>query len=431
MDQVREEVMLKDHYRLHFVPTKKFKTIHVIVKLKAPLNRQTITKRSLLSYVLRQGTKNYPSEQALQSKLDQLYGAGFSIDHTKKGHDHIMSFRLQVANEKFIANETNVIDEAIALLGEIIFHPYVENDAFPEKVVEREKTTLKQKIQAVQDDKMAYANMRLIDEMCKGETYQIHVHGYEEDLAQITPAQLYEYYQAMLTEDQMDIYVLGDFVVEEMAEKVHEVFQQKDRHTHISSAFIEEAPKALTGTPHVVIEEQDVEQSELRIGCRTYTTFKDTDYAALLVFNGIFGGFPSSKLFINVREKNSLAYYAASRMESHKGLLFVVSGIAPEDYEKARAIIEEQMEAMKQGQFSEDDINHTKELIINQLLETLDHPQGIVELLYQQVLADHTLQPNDLIHQIKHVTKEDIVNVAQKIAVDTIYLLTNKGESDE
>lgn len=426
-----EEVLNQGNYRLHIVPTKKFKTVHIIVKLKAPLNRETITKRALLPYVLRQGTKSYPNEQALQKKLDSLYGAGFSMDGVKKGNNHIISFRLQVANEKYIANESTVIDEAMSLLGEIIFSPNVTDGSFQPKVVEREKETLKQKINAVMDDKMAYANMRLIDEMCEGEVYQVHVQGYEEDLEHITAASLYEYYQHLLQEDQMDIYVLGDFDQNTLKTKIDHIFKQKNSIGHTLDNQQEKTIKKRETSPKEVIEEQNVQQAKLHIGYRTHTTYQSEEYSALHVFNGLFGGFPSSKLFINVREKNSLAYYAASRMESHKGLIFVVSGIAPEDYKKAREIIEAQMTAMRNGDFSEDDMNNTKELIVNQLLETLDHPQGIVEMLYQQILANKELSPTDLIKGIKQVTKEEVVRIANKIEEDTIYLLTNKGESNE
>jgi len=184
----------------------------------------------------------------------------------------------------------------------------------------------------------------------------------------------------------------------------------------------------LSSEANVIIEEQDIQQAKLHFGYRTNITFKDNDYPALQVFNGIFGGFPSSKLFINVREKNSLAYYAASRLESHKGLLLVFSGIAANDYEKAREIIELQMTAMRNGEFTEDELSETKDLIINQLLETLDHPQGIVELLYQQVIGDKVISPEELIEKIASVTVKDVIQVASNIQEDTIYLLTSKEE---
>ncbi len=283
--------------------------------------------------------------------------------------------------------------------------------------------TLKQKINAIIDDKMAYANMRLIDEMCVDEAYALHVHGYEEDLEEMTATNTYEYYQSMLQEDQLDIYIVGDFQEDMMVDKITAAIDKE-----INPQVIEKQEIRQESHPevNVVIEEQDIQQAKLHFGYRTNCTFNDHGYPALQVFNGLFGGFPSSKLFINVREKNSLAYYAASRLESHKGLLLVFSGIAANDYEKARDIIELQMTAMKEGQFTEDELSETKDLIVNQLLETLDNPQGIVELLYQQVLGDKEISPDELINNIQKVTKEEVIEVARNIQEDTIYLLTSK-----
>lgn len=425
MNVIGERTISKNGLNVHIVQSKKFKTINIVAKFRAPLRRKTITNRALLPYILRQGTKSYPTEQALQLKLDHLYGAVLSIDGAKKGDNHIISFRLEVANENYISNESTVIDEAITLLNEVIFYPQVVEGAFNPQVFNREKETLRQKMSAVIDDKMAYANMRLIDEMCSGEAYETHVHGYEEDLDEMTAKHTYEYYQSMLQEDQLDIYIVGDFEEDIMVDKLTAAIERESHHHNIE---VQEEKKKQISKVNVVIDEQEIQQAKLHLGYRTNCTFKDNDYPALQVFNGLFGGFPSSKLFINVREKNSLAYYAASRLESHKGLLLVFSGIAASDYEKAREIIELQMTSMKNGEFTEEALSETKDLIVNQLLETLDHPQGIVELLYQQVLGEKELSPDQLIENIRNVTTEDVIRVAGNIQEDTIYLLTSKED---
>lgn len=428
MVMIQEDVKNLNGLNLHLIPNDKFKTVNIVIKFKAPLNRETITKRALLPYVLQQGPKEYPSRKELQIALDNLYGAILSIDGGKKGNHHILSFRLEVANEKFIPNESNILEEAIRLLNEVIFHPNVSDDSFNEDIINREKETLRQKIKSVIDDKMKYANMRLIDEMCDGEAYQLHVSGYEEDLNEISATDLYQYYKKLLKEDQIDIYVLGDVKEDKIQELIGANFERKDESS--SNNVVEEEPKVTSKDPKEVIDKQHVQQAKLHIGYRTNIRFQDEKYPALQVFNGILGAFPSSKLFINVREKNSLAYYASSRLESHKGLLLVFSGIAPQDYEKARDIMAKQMTAMKNGDISEDELKETKDLIINQLLETLDHPQGIIEMLYQQVIAGTTLQPDQLIEKIKEVKVEDVVEVGKHIVEDTVYLLTSEGESN-
>ncbi|MFD1360395.1 EF-P 5-aminopentanol modification-associated protein YfmF [Lentibacillus salinarum] len=313
----------------------------------------------------------------------------------------------------------------MALFKEIIFQPHHQHNAFIPSVVAREKDTLKQKINAISDDKMRFANMRLIDEMCHDERYQLHVHGYEEDLEAITPENLYTCYQSVLKDDLLDLYVSGDVDSDTIKDKLTSAIQ---RDAAVRAVNDETSAVKRQDEPNVVIDKQNIQQAKLHFGYRTNITFHDDDYVALHVFNGLFGGFPSSKLFINVREKNSLAYYAASQFESHKGLLFVFSGIAPNDYEQAREIIEQQMEAMKNGDFTEEEMADTKELIVNQLLETMDHPKGLTELLYQQVVADKQRSPQDLIEGVKNVGKEDVIQVANKLNLDTIYLLTSQGD---
>jgi predicted Zn-dependent peptidase len=425
MTSIKEYVSKQDGYELHFIKSNKFKTNSITVKLKAPLNRETITYRALLPYVLNQGTNNYPSKQELQLKLDDLYGSVLGIGGGKKGENHIITIRMELANKKYIPDNLDIMNEGINMVHDILYNPYTKDNRFDESIFNRERDTLRQKIHAQKDDKMSYANMRLIDEMCKGEKYQLHVHGYEEDLENLSNNDLYSYYQTMIQSDQMNIYVHGDFDEEKVTKKFNAVFQRKEN----PSQAEEEAEVNQTVKQKEVIENQEIQQAKLHIGYRTNTTYRDKEYFALQVFNGIFGGFPSSKLFINVREKNSLAYYAASRLESQKGLLLVFSGIAPDDFEKARDIIKLQMEAMKDGDFTEDNLNETKELIVNQLLETMDHPQGIIELLYQQVLAGVTLTPEELLGNIKDVTKQDVIHVGNKIQEDTLYLLTQEGGS--
>lgn len=424
MNTIEEKIVNKEGLNLHFIQTDKYKTINIIAKFKAPLERETITKRALLPYILQQGTKNYPSRKELQLKLDGLYGAVLSVDGAKKGEDHVISVRLEIANQKFIPKESAIIDDGIALFSELFTQPNVSNDAFDEKIFNREKETLKQKMSAIKDDKMSYANIRLIDEMCEDEPYQLHVQGYEEDLNQITAHGLYDYFKKLWAEDQLDIYVLGDFDEGTIDKKITTAMKRTvaNRTRNQGTTVHKKIEK-----PKEVIEKQKIQQAKLHIGYRTNCTYRDDDYVALQVFNGLFGAFPSSKLFINVREKNSLAYYAASRMESHKGLLLVFSGIAPNDYEQARDIIRVQMSAMKEGEFTETELSETKHLIVNQLLETLDNPQGIIELLYQQVVANKTITPDQLITNIQQVTKEEVIQLAKKIEEDTVYLLTSEG----
>jgi len=420
----------KEHgYRLHVIQTEKFKTTQIVVKFKEKLNRETITKRALLPALLRHSTKRYSSRQALQRMLDELYGASFRIDSAKKGNDHVMSLRLEIANEKYISTNEQILTEAIALIKEVIFKPNVENDSFIDSVVEREKDVLKQRINGVKDDKMAFANQRLLDEMYKNDLFSIHSVGYEEDLASIDGKEMFNYYEEMLRSNDISIYISGDVDKDDVTDQIVEQIQfPTDKKPEVK---LKNESNTIKKDAQTIIEKEEIHQAKLHLGYRTNRTIKDADYPSLQVLNGLFGGFPNSKLFMNVREKHSLAYYASSMLEGLKGLLIVVSGIASEDYEKARKIIDEQLLALKSGDFTEEHIEETKHLLIHQLRSTLDHPQGMIEFDYQNELAELDRTPESFIQQIKNVTKEDIIECAKDIQLDTVYLLTSEsGDTD-
>ncbi|WP_079480130.1 EF-P 5-aminopentanol modification-associated protein YfmF [Halobacillus salinus] len=419
----KEKLSTKQGYRLHILPSDKYKTITIVAKFKSPLKREGITERALLPHVLQKATNEYPNVRSLQSAFENLYGTALSSDGSKKGENHVISFRMEVVNEAYLNDQEPILEEAMKLFHQVLFNPKTEGNGFDPEIVNREKQTLEQKITSIKDDKMSYANVRLMDNMCEGEPYSLHVHGYQEDLASITPEKLFQYYQNMITNDLLDVYVIGD-IDESQIETMTDQYFSRSQSTNVDNDQKAES-KEITDVKEIV-EPEEVNQGKLHIGYRTYTKFGDDDYYALQIFNGIFGGFPSSKLFMNVREKHSLAYYAASRFESHKGLLLVFSGIDPKDYDQAKSIILEQMEAMKNGDFTEEQVNETKEQVVNQLQETMDNANGLIEVLYHQMISGAEMPASQLMENIRKVTKEDVVRMANKVKLDTIYFLTSQ-----
>lgn len=420
MTVVSESIKEMSGYKLHIINTGKYKTNTLIWKMKAPLNEEEYTERSLLPHVLQSGSAKYPTTAKLRSFLDELYGASMFVDVSKKGEYQVVSFTIEVANEKFLSDQTPLLEKAFELLVELLVNPHIDGERFDPNTVEREKRTLKQRIQAVYDDKMRYSNLRLIEEMCKGEPYALHVNGDKEKVDQITPESLYNFYKRAFKEDELDLYVIGDIDesnVTSLAEKLLKFENRDPKRLHAEGSMSE-------SDVNEVVEAQDVKQGKLNIGFRTNVVYGDPDYYALQVFNGIYGGFSHSKLFINVREKASLAYYAASRLESHKGLLMVMSGVDFKNYELAVKIIKEQMNAMKDGDFSDQDIEQTKAVIKNQLLETIDTSRGLVEVLYHNIVSKQNISLDEWLEQMQAVSKEDIVKVANKVYLDTVYFLT-------
>lgn len=425
MSYLQEKQLDWNGLRVHTISTEKYKTNTIVLLLKNNLSEDTVTKRALLPQILQSGTAISPTRKELRNRLDDLYGATLSVDVQKKGENHIIVLRMDVANESYLQDPLPVLEKGMELLAEVLLKPALEENAFVSSIVESEKRSLKQRIQSVHDDKMRYANMRVTEEMCKGEPFALSVYGKEDEIERLNSQELFSYYKQVLENDEIDIYVVGDVKAEQVEEMTKKYFQMEERKP-ISKGSNSPGKKEIS-EENVVFEEQDVKQGKLHIGYRTNVTFADEDYYALQVFNGLFGGFSHSKLFINVREKASLAYYAASRYESHKGIIMVMSGIEFENYEKAVTIIKEQMQHMQNGDFTEKEVAQTKAMISNQLLETLDVPRASIELLYHNVIANTNRTMDDWLTGIEKVSKEDIVRVANKIQLDTTYFLKGKG----
>jgi predicted Zn-dependent peptidase len=402
---------------LHVVETKKYKTNTLVLKMKSPLSREVVTS-------LQSATEKYPTTTALRTHLDELYGASLNVDLSKKGEYHIISIRVEIANETYLSDQTPLLEKALTLLSDILLKPAQEDGAFVPSIVDQEKRSLKQRIQSVFDDKMRYASLRLVEEMCKNEPYSLHVNGIKDEVDTITPESLFNYYQKALREDRVDLYVVGDVESESIKNSVSKLFTLGNR-----EPIVAVNNQVTIEKENEVIEEQDVKQGKLNVGYRTNVSYDDPGYYALQVLNGIFGGFSHSKLFINVREKASLAYYAASRVESHKGLLMVMSGVDAKNYDQAVTIIKEQMTAMKNGDFTDKEMEQTKAVLKNQLLETIDTSRGLIEVLYNDAMAKDPKPIDAWLQNVDEVTKEQIVEVAGKIQLDTIYFLKGKGEA--
>ncbi|MRX70659.1 insulinase family protein [Bacillus lacus] len=424
MSLINENTVEHNGVKIHSISTEKFKTNTIVLRLSAPLNKEDVTLRALLPHVLQRAAADFPSTTELRRYLDELYGATLHVDLSKKGEKHIITFRMEIANEHYLKDSEPLLEKGMQLLSQILLKPLVENGRFSETIVNQEKRTLKQRIQAVYDDKMRYSNLRLVQEMFKNEPYALHVNGEVDAIDQITPQSLYEYYSRILKEDKIDLYIVGDVKDEEAAEYAKKYFFI---HDHMSSKSMAEKKTVSAGEVNEVIEKQDVKQGKLNMGFRTNIVYSDSDYYALQVLNGIYGGFSHSKLFINIREKESLAYYAASRVESHKGVLMVMSGIEEANYDKALTIIKKQMEEIKNGNVSDQELSQTKAVINNQLLETIDTSYGMIEVLYHNEISGTDRTFDEWMNGISSVTRDEVIDAAKKIELDTIYFL--KGDA--
>lgn len=408
---------------LHIRQTAQFKTVNFSIKWRAPLNEETAAQRTVLSNVLQHSNEKFPTSASYRSYLDDLFGTVLYFDTAKRGQEHTVLLNVETVNDQYLSHG-NVLNEVIDLIQEAIFKPNFENGVFKESIVNREKEMVIQRIQSIFDDKSRYAQKRLTEIIRPNSAASFSANGNIEAVKAITPQSLTKTYEDMLANDVIDIYVVGDINVEEMTEKLKTAFKFADRNalpkTH-------EDPTPANVEPYTK-ETQEMKQGKLHIGYSTPVRFGDEDFPKMQIFNGIFGGYAHSKLFMNVREKESLAYYASSSYSSQYGLLFVVSGIEPANEEKARQLIAEQLKVMQNGEITDLELAQTKAMLINQLKEALDSPRGQIEIFDQYKALDEPFTMDTWTARWQSVSKEDVQKVAQDIKLEATYFLCGKGE---
>lgn len=409
---------------LHIRQTTQFKTVNFSIKWRRGLTAKSASERTVLTNVLQHSNAKYKTTAAFRSFLDDLYGTVLYFDTSKRGNEHTVLLNVETVNDQYLAN-TSVLNDVLGLLHTAIFEPNLENDVFKESIVEREKKTVIQRIESIFDDKSRFAQFRLQQILRPNEPASISANGSVEEIQKITPASLYEAYQSMLANDKIDIYVAGDINEEEVVAKLRKALPFKDRTP-------EEVPAVLPQQHpdnDYVREQHEMKQGKLHIGFSTPVRFGDENFAKMQIFNGIFGGYPHAKLFMNVREKESLAYYASSSYASHYGLVFVVSGIEPKNEEKALTLIKEQLAVMQAGDITDLELEQTKAMLTNQLKESLDSARGQIEIFDQYKDLPEEFSVETWANKWKAVTKEDVVAMAKQVQLEAVYFLCGKEQA--
>lgn len=414
---------IDDGVTLNLINTSKFKTNLISIYFLRPLKRDEVTKNALIPLILKRGTSKYKSFLEIQKKLEELYGSNLSIDVNKKGERQVLRFTIEGPDSNYI-NSTDLLKEQLNMLFEIINNPLIESDSFSEKYVEQEKVNLKRRIEGRINNKKQYAIDRCIEEMCKNEDFRLYKYGYVEDINNINPQNLYRHYKEIITKSPIHISVVGNINEDNAIKSVKEVlnFSRGD----IINIPREEIFKEVDSI-NKVFDEMDVNQGKLTLGYRTNIPYEDKLYEAFLVANNILGGGPNSKLFINVREKASLAYYVYSKSYKYKSIMIIASGIEFGNYKKSLDIIKEQVNELKSGRFDQKDIVNAKNSLITSIKSMTDSNFSISEFYLSQEISRENRSIDDIIEKIKSVSKDDIIKAAEKITLDTIYFLKNRN----
>lgn len=411
---------LKEGVNLHLIPDKKFKTITIKINFSSQLSQENIAARALLANVLDSSSQAYPSQTALGEALSHLYGAGYSTTTSRKGNLSILSFNFTIPNPDYLPGADDLLAQLGHFMGEVIFRPHLEGEQFQQESFDLQKQNQLSELASYYDDKRLYALVKARSLYYTDDLQKMPNIGNEVLIQELTAQRLYEAYQEALNQDKIDILVIGDFQVDEM-EKLFAGLPFSERSlAKRLSPFYENGP---VESGQQVREEQKVSQAKLNLVYDSPIYYQQADYYAGLMFNGIFGGSSHSKLFTRVREEASLAYYVNSSFDAFTSMLVVQTGIDGKDASPAMSIIQDQLEAIQKGEISQEEMENTRLMFRNNWLSAEDSPSSKINIIYNRILLEEDYNLNENLNKLDKVTKEDVVELAQKIQFKASYLL--------
>lgn len=419
-----KQLELKKGIKLHTIKSDKFKTNLISVFLTVKLNREEVTKNALIPSVLRRGSKNMQTQEKINKELEELYGASFDCGLDKAGDNQVLKFYMETINDNYLpeTNE-NILKLSLEKLLELVFDPYLENDCFSKEYVEQEKNNLRNIIESKIDNKARYALDRCIEEMYKNEPFGLYKFGYVEDLDKISENDLYKAYQEVIKNSKIDIFITGNIdenIIEEL-KKNDNIRKLQDREPKYEAHKIElREPKK----ENTITESMDVMQGKLVIGLNINID-NEKDKYIVLMYNNILGGSATSKMFQNIREKEHLAYVANSMYFRHKNAIFINCGIEIENYDKTLNLTKQQLDDMKKGNFTEEDINNSKKGIIATIKGIEDEQDTMITYCFGQELSQTEVTLEEYKDIIEGISKEQIVNIANRVDINTVYFLKN------
>ena len=416
-------------YNLHIIKTNKFKTVTIQVNFKRKIKKEEITLRNMIVNMLCESNSVYKTERELLIATEELYSLVHRSANYSSGKYNVMSYEITFLNEEY--TEPGMLDKSIDFLYNMVFKPNIVEEngevKFDPEQYSIAYNSLKDRIQSIKEEPSYYARVRMLENMEPDSYVSYRGCGYMEDLDNLDSAKLYKYYESILNSDILDIFVIGNVNVSHIEKVIGEKFKgirtlKKPSESHFVTL------KKHRLVPKTIKEKLNINQSKLVLG---FKIDKMTDFElryVLNVYSYILGGGPDSKLFKNVREKNSLCYYVSSQTYPLYSMLTINSGINKKNFRNALNLIKKEVRNMKKGKFNNDDIIKAKVTYINSLKELEDSPNSLLGLYAGiEYLKSDTLE--DRFIKINKVTIQDVVHLASKIHLDTIFLL--EGETHE
>lgn len=409
----------------------KFKTACLSVNLLTQLSRETAAMNALIPSVLRRGTQRYPDMEQLSRRLDELYGAAIEPVIRRVGEVHCLGFYASFPEPAFLPGGEALLGEMSSLMAEMLLSPVTRGGLLLPQYVDSEKEKLLDLIRSRVNEKRSYAVQRCLEEMCCYEDYAVSRFGDIPECEAIHYKKLSRYYRELLRKSPVELFYCGRAKLEEVKETLRDALAGMPRGEIDYDIGTEIRMNAVEAEPRYHEEHMDVTQGKLVLGFRLGECMEDPDRAAIHVFNAVYGSGATSKLFLNVREKLQLCYYASSAVVLRKGLMLVSSGISFENLEAAKAEILAQLDAVKNGEISDDELLWAKRSVASDLRSTLDSQGELEGWWLSQAVDGADYGPNELAELVENVTKEDVIAIAKSVELDMVYFLCGNDEEEE
>ncbi|RSI16322.1 Peptidase M16 inactive domain protein [Streptococcus sanguinis] len=408
--------------RLHFIQSEKFKTNKIKVRFSAPMSKETVAGRVLTASMLETVNAVYPTSQAFRERLANLYGADYSTSLSRRGLVHYLDINLSFVRDKFLSRKNVLTDAMLDFLKASLFSPLVSQDAFDESAFEIEKKNILNDLEAEIENHFYHAHRELDKLFYEEEEMQMPRVGTIELIQKETAASSFATFQQMLQENQIDFFFIGDFNEVAVREKIQS-FNFAPRQQELQLVYQQEYSNVLREG----LEQKDVHQSIIELAYHFPIQYGESEHLPLVVLNALLGGFAHSKLFVNVREKEGLAYTISSNFDIFSGMMRIYAGIDRSNRTRTVALINRQILDLKRGNFSLEELNQTKKMLKNSVLLAQDRQNTILERAYMSsVLGKKFLSLKAWLEALEQVRKDDIITAAGQLKLQAIYFMEGK-----
>lgn len=423
----KNTIEIKNGVKVHLINTDKYKTDFTCVFLTTELKREIVTKNALIPFLLKRGTKIFPSQHSINVELDNLYGATFNCGVDKYGDNIVSKFYIESIDNRYAFDNENVLEKSLNMVLDIVFNPIMENNNFKQEFLNTEKENLKKIIESKIDNKDSYAFDNCISSMYGEKGFGLYKYGYIEDIDEINLEDISNYYRWLIDNSKIDIFISGNIdnnSIKEYIENNEFLNNLKPRvGNYVLNNEHTEIKKKLDSIKEIK-EKMNISQGKIVIGLDILEK-KDNFIATALVYNSILGDGANSMLFQNVREREGLAYSARSTFVKQKSNIFIRCGIEIENYDKAVKTIKEQLENIKDGNFTDENIENAKKYLISGIRNIEEEQDTEIVYYIGQEIANTNLAIEKYIENIEKVSKEEILQIANSIGINTIYFLAN------